>query len=251
MGAFFSASVRASQHTVMTSHVVNPRHAIQTFACSSDDDPAAQAWSDWSLVANAVFQASKITFDCDAEFINVLPGDHYRLLGGLFRCLHPKNLVDVGTAQGLSARAMLDCTDFDSKTVTFDVIPYDDKEAFPITYVTQEDFDGRLTQYLEDLANPSVFMKYLPVLNQADFIMLDGPKDGQFEERVLELLAHHLQSQKEGKRRFLFLDDIHFQNMLVNWRRIASPKIDLTSFGHFSGSGLVDVTEGLQLLPVA
>jgi hypothetical protein len=81
--------------------------------------------------------------------------------------------------------------------------------------------------------------------------MLDGPKDGQFEERVLELLAHHIQPQKEGKRRYLFLDDIHFQNMLVNWRRIASPKVDLTSFGHFSGSGLVDVTEGLQLLPVA
>jgi predicted O-methyltransferase YrrM len=251
MGAFFSANLWLNQHSVMPNHAVQPRHAIPSFAVSVDDDPAAQAWEDWDLVANAVFQASKIRFDCDAEMINVFPGDHYRLLGGLFKCLHPKNLVDVGTAQGLSARAMVDSTDFDAKIATFDIIPYDNKEAFPVTYLTSKDLDSRVTQYLDDIAHPSNFMKYLPLLNKADFIMLDGPKDGVFEERVLELLAAHLKPHVDGGIRMLFLDDIHFQNMIVNWRRIASPKIDLTSFGHFSGSGLIDVTEGLSLLPVS
>jgi hypothetical protein len=35
---------------------------------------------------------------------------------------------------------------------------------------------------------------------------------------------------------------------MVNlWRRIDSPKIDLTSFGHWSGTGLVDISNGLSL----
>ncbi len=234
----------------MSNHAVQPRHAIPSFVVSVDDDPAAQAWQDWHLIADAVYKASSIRFDCDAEMINVFPGDHYRLLGGLFQCIQPKTLVDVGTAQGLSVRAMVDTCPFDAKIATFDVIPYDDKGAFPVTYLTEKDFEGGVTQYLDDIAHPSNFMKYLPLLNKADFIMLDGPKDGQFEERVLELLAAHLKPHVESGTRYLFLDDIHFQNMIVNWRRITSPKVDLTSFGHFSGSGLVDVTEGLKLLPV-
>jgi len=49
------------------------------------------------------------------------------------------------------------------------------------------------------------------------------------------------------KRRFLFLDDIQFLSEILLWRSIQSPKVDLTSFGHFTGSGLVDISEGLKL----
>jgi len=42
------------------------------------------------------------------------------------------------------------------------------------------------------------------------------------------------------------LDDIRFESEIMNWRRIQSPKLDLTSFGHFSGSGLVDISEGFK-----
>ena len=48
------------------------------------------------------------------------------------------------------------------------------------------------------------------------------------------------------KPRWLFLDDIRFTSELLSWRRIQSPKIDLTSFGHFSGTGLVDISEGFK-----
>lgn len=43
------------------------------------------------------------------------------------------------------------------------------------------------------------------------------------------------------------LDDIRFLNMWRLWRSIRSPKLDATSFGHWSGSGLVDLHNGLQL----
>jgi hypothetical protein len=35
--------------------------------------------------------------------------------------------------------------------------------------------------------------------------------------------------------------------MIDLWRSIESPKLDITSFGHFSGSGLVDISKGLLL----
>jgi hypothetical protein len=35
-------------------------------------------------------------------------------------------------------------------------------------------------------------------------------------------------------------DDIHLWNTLGTWRRISRPKLGLTSFGHWSGTGLVD-----------
>ena len=234
----------------MSNHVQEPRHVIPSACCSVDDDPAAQSWNDWFLVANAVIQAAQIEFAVDAEMINVLPGDHYRLIGGLIRCLRPKKLVDIGTAQGISARVMCDVAPLEANVSTFDIIPWDNKEAFPKTYVTEDDFASKkLIQYTEDLKNPSVFQKYLPLLNSAEFIMLDGPKDGQFEWILARLMAENLKPAEKGAR-FLFIDDIRFENMLGLWRMIASPKIDLTSFGHFSGSGLVDITEGLDLVNI-
>jgi hypothetical protein len=35
-------------------------------------------------------------------------------------------------------------------------------------------------------------------------------------------------------------DDIRVWNMLKTWRRIRRPKLDLTSFGHWTGTGLVE-----------
>jgi hypothetical protein len=75
--------------------------------------------------------------------------------------------------------------------------------------------------------------------------MLDGPKDGSFEETLLGYLSA---KELPNKTRWLFIDDIRFENMYKLWRSIASPKIDLSSFGHFSGSGLVNIQEGLKLI---
>jgi hypothetical protein len=35
-------------------------------------------------------------------------------------------------------------------------------------------------------------------------------------------------------------DGIRVLNMIGIWRRLARPKMDLTSFGHWSGTGLAD-----------
>jgi hypothetical protein len=37
----------------------------------------------------------------------------------------------------------------------------------------------------------------------------------------------------------LVFDDTRVRNMLHTWRDVRRPKLDLTSFGHWSGTGLV------------
>lgn len=223
------------------------RHVIDSSCWSVDDDPAAQAFDCWPLVCDAVLFASQIHLDIDNPFANALPGDHYRLLSGLLRTLDVvcglESIVDIGTHYGTGTRVMLDFAP-NATVSTFDLTPWD---KFSTTFLCEEDFDykgGRLSQHLEDLKSDEVFNKHKELLINADFIMCDGPKDGVFERSFLTKLSS---LEFPSKPRFLFLDDIKFKSEMPLWRSIQSPKIDLTSFGHFSGTGLVDISDGLKL----
>ena len=221
------------------------RHPIESACWSVDDDPAAQSFADWDYVSKAVQTAAKCRIDCSNPFANAFPGDHYRILAGLIfnldRSSGPLSIVDIGTHYGTSARVMLDYSPDTDKVVTFDVAPWRDYET---TYLTEEDFaSGRLTQAVKDLQEPQTFASFAKLLCEADFIMCDGPKDGVFERKFYTLLST-LDFPK--KPRWLLLDDIRFPSEMVSWRTIDSPKVDLTSFGHFSGTGLVNISEGFK-----
>lgn len=226
------------------------RHVIESACWSVDDDEAAQNFSDWDLVCKAVFFAAKTRLDIDNPFANAFPGDHYRLLSGILSVLDNsyslRSIVDIGTHYGTGTRVMLDYAP-EAKVTTFDVTAWD---KFPTTYLTESDFasnGGRLTQHLDDLHYEDAFDKHKQLLVDADFIMCDGPKDGIFERSFLTKLSS---ISFTTKPRFLFLDDIRFASEMPLWRHIQSPKADLTSFGHFSGSGLVNISEGLKLADI-
>lgn len=70
----------------------------------------------------------------------------------------------------------------------------------------------------------------------ADFIFIDGPKDGVTELRFIEALA----SLPLPRNPVVMFDDVRVLNMIEVWRRLNRPKLDITSFGHWSGTGLVD-----------
>lgn len=218
------------------------RHVISSSFSSLDDDLATQIFSDYDFVTQAIWFASTAPIIPDFEFANVFPGEHYRLLAGLVALQQPKSLIDIGTYRGCSARVMLDYSDAASHVATYDLIDY---KGFDWTVLTEEDFDsGRLKQHLVNLIEPDVFEEHKTPLNNADFIMLDGPKDGHFEERFLHLLKT---IEFSDKPRWLFIDDIRFDNMQDLWRSIKSPKLDLSSFGHFSGTGLVNIQKGFLI----
>jgi hypothetical protein len=41
------------------------------------------------------------------------------------------------------------------------------------------------------------------------------------------------------RRQLVVIDDIRVLTMVQLWRQLPNPRLDLTSFGHFSGTGLL------------
>lgn len=147
--------------------------------------------------------------------------------------LQPKTVIEIGTAEGLSALALLEFLPANGYIHTFDIIPWD---RFTPQALRTEDFaDGKLVQHVEDLSNPIVFEKHKTTLEAADLIFIDGPKDGITEPAIITALS----ALKASRRPLVILDDVRFLNMIELWQQLKKPRIDLTTFGHWTGTGVV------------
>jgi predicted O-methyltransferase YrrM len=167
------------------------------------------------------------------ELVNLWPGEHYRLLAALVRILRPRSIVEFGTFSGLSTLAMVPEMVEDSRIVTFDVVPWNRVEN---TYLCESDFrSGAVVQEIANVADATEFAKHQRLICTADLLFVDGPKDGIFEPRLFE----HFQDVPLKPGTLVVLDDMHFFNLLSVWRGIARPKLDITGFGHWSGTGLI------------
>ena len=173
-----------------------------------------------------------------SRVLNLFPGEHYRLLRAFSSVLKSQVAIEVGTYQGYGSIAML--TPFTtSKVVTYDIYEY----PFKSLSADFSDLGGRIDTRVVNLISESGFISQTETISACDFMFVDGPKDGIFEYQLLSRLA----TAEYFKPKILVLDDIKFMNMIPLWRSIKNPKLDLTSFGHWSGTGLVDVREGLKL----
>lgn len=167
----------------------------------------------------------------EAAWVRQWPGEHYRLLAGLVDLLRPKLVVEVGTLTGLSALAIAHRLPENGVVVTYDIVPW---SHVPGTALRKEDLATRISQELADLSDPAVFAQHLGILRAADLVFLDGPKDGNFEAAFLALLLPAI----AGKKTYLLIDDIRVLEMVGIWEALDVPKLDLTSLGHWSGTGL-------------
>ena len=150
---------------------------------------------------------------------------------------HATTVIEIGTFTGMGTVAILQGLRPDGQVVTFDLVPWND---FEHTWLQDEDFTktegGRVTQLLADVSAPGGIEPYRVLFEAADFIFIDGPKDGTTESRILANLAT-LTLRRDP---IVFFDDIRVMNMVGVWRRVSRPKFDITSLGHWSGSGLID-----------
>ena len=230
----------------MTAFPASPcvvRHAAPSMLFSMDDDCGRA--DDWllDLALLSIREARQAPLSSVTARMHrppfwpeIWPGEHYKLLWGIVAALGPTRIVEVGTYTGLSALAMLASLTPAARLTTYDVLPWD---AIPETCLCPADFaDGRLVQHISDLSDPAAFASHSSTIQNADLIFVDGPKDGAFEERFL----HHLGGLRFERAPLVVLDDIRLWNMLAPWRGISAPKLDLTSFGHWSGTGLVHWT---------
>jgi hypothetical protein len=55
----------------------------------------------------------------------------------------------------------------------------------------------------------------------------------------MDIRMGHVSGIELAPQALLVMDDIRFPNMAPLWHRIAAPKADFTSFGHWSGTGVV------------
>lgn len=217
------------------------RHAEYSVIASTDDDvqPSERLMA---LALQAIQRAATISMaDLDRRVPSdaidrpsFWPGGHYRLLAAFVDVLKPRCVVEVGTAQGMSALALKHCLPSDGQVVTFDLIPWQEYEG---ACVTAADFaDRRLVQYTENLADAAVAHRHRALLSRAELIFLDAAKDGVTEPQLLA----NLREIPFVKPPLLLFDDIRVWNMLKVWREIPYPKLDLTSFGHWTGTGVVE-----------
>lgn len=220
---------------------VEAAHGEYSMIFSKHDEPSSPTPSLINLSMKAVEKAQTVKLEDLSSrlnkppyYPNIWPGEHYKLLAGLVLALEPKLVIEIGTATGLSALSMKKYLPEDGKLVTFDVVAWKDIED---THLIPSDFsDGRLVQYVDDLGNPHVMSSYRDLLQCADLIFIDATHDGNLEKRLLE----NFQSILFQTKPYLIFDDIRVWSMLKMWREIELPKMDLTSFGHWSGTGLVE-----------
>ena len=208
---------------------------------SMDDDPSGPSQHLMEVSYEAIAFARSVDLSWLSRrmssppyYPDVWPGEHYKLLAGLTLASKPKRVVEIGTAQGLGALSMKASLPAGSELITLDVIPWTE---FKESALLPSDFvDGSLRQVLGDLSDQRFFASFADTLSGCDLLFVDAPKNVQFERAFLR----NLSSIRLPTHALVIFDDIRLWNMLQIWRQMTRPKLDLTSFGHWSGTGIVD-----------
>ena len=224
------------------------RHVEYSAIMSADDNLSKPTDRLLDLALQAASRARGISMQRVVErmwrppyYPEVWPGEHYKLLAGLISVDQPKVVVEIGTSTGLSALAMQSALPVGARLYTFDLLSWG---RFPDTCLRTGDFaDGTLVQIMGDVSDPRVMRQHVSLFQSAELIFVDGPKDGKFESDLMERFREIGLPQKP----LLVLDDIRLWNMLAIWRNLRYPKLDVTSFGHWSGTGFVDWTDASEL----
>lgn len=147
--------------------------------------------------------------------------EHYELLEFISKTNSFLSIIDAGTFMGLSAIKL--ASNATNKVSTYDI---SDAHLFP---QLKEGKFPNITFYLKSIADESD-----DVIKKSDVIFLDiDPHDGLQEQ----VFSHRL--EKIGYQGMVIADDIWLNQGMINWWiGLQGIKIDLTTFGHFSGTGI-------------
>ena len=148
--------------------------------------------------------------------------EHYRVLRYISSLFDNITICDLGTKHGLSAIAL----------------------ATKSNHVYSYDIVDKLNQNIKDISsklNIDFFIKDCLETEEdkqrvlsSKIIMLDTDHDGIFENKFYEFLV------KNNYKGLLILDDINLNTPMIDfWNNITQLKYDITSYGHHSGTGIV------------
>jgi predicted O-methyltransferase YrrM len=170
----------------------------------------------------------KCTGICKKYFSLESGKEPYRLLHHMASLFNNCTIIDLGTSNGGSALAL-------SQNLTNQIYSFDIVDRFEISYLQNNGFENMPSLKNCDFIVTQNFIKYLDTFLDSQFIYLDIAHDGIWEKILIDLLI------KYNYKGLMILDDIHaFPEMKKIWDTIDIKKIDVTKYGHWSGTGVLD-----------
>ena len=157
------------------------------------------------------------------QYFNLEAGkEHYKLLAYFSKVLTCKKLVDIGTYLGFSSVAL--SYDTEKHVESYDIfnwLPDDDT----VTAESRENVTLNVGDYMSDFND---------IIKDTDFILIDIDHTGATEKEIMNIL------RDVGYKGLVMLDDIGLnEDMKKFWDEIPEKKIDISSVGHWSRTGLV------------
>jgi len=229
------------QHSMsQNEQIPEVRHALPSYLLSMDDENSQPSEQLLDISLLAAYKANQIDLDGikrrfdenAATFLDVWPGEHYKLLAALVEVLQPQHLIEIGTTNGASTLTMKHFLPGNGKITCFSDSPW---ENYPGTGMIETDFNDQLEHIQVDLSNSLQAEEHHHTIEQADMIFINTLKNNALEKGLFNLLDV-LDFKKPV---IIVIDDIRIMPMLKIWRNITQPKLDMTSFGHWTGTGLV------------
>lgn len=146
----------------------------------------------------------------------------YKLLGNLSTQVESCNVIDIGTYQGLSALAL------SLPSSCKNVISYDIFDSIPDNVISIKNKDNISIKYMDCTDD-------MDTLLESDLIYIDIDNYGSQEKLIIDLL------EKYKYKGLVVLDDIHLnESMQKLWNSIKLNKHDISAYGHWSGTGLIN-----------
>jgi len=144
--------------------------------------------------------------------------EHYRLLSFVSQMNNDIQILDIGTLKGCSALAF--SINKSNNIISIDVASQ--VELYDIPENVKFIIDNILSE------------KYVETILNSKYILLDTFHDGTFEK---EFHQHLINIKYSG---FVIFDDIKLNPQMIEfWNSISNNKLELTSIGHVTGTGVV------------
>ena len=157
-------------------------------------------------------------------FLDVPGKEHYTLLAHISSQLNDVPLLDIGTYKGCSALAL--SYNQQNQVHSFDIV---DARAI-------QNMPSNIQFYVDDILD----IKFKELVLSSPFILVDTLHDGIFEKQF------HTFLQAISWNGTLMLDDIYLNDAMKEyWNAITEKKVDVSSSGHWSGTGMVFFGETL------
>ena len=147
--------------------------------------------------------------------------EHYRLLSYISSLYKDSLLIDIGTYQGFSALAL--GYNQSNKVLSYDIIQNESVDILKAYEIC-----SNITFNVQNILNN------FNIVHSSPFIILDTAHDGNFENIFINKLI------EEKWNGILLMDDIlEYPALYKIWNSIKLEKYELTSKGHWSGTGAI------------